>query len=384
MISTNKPAFRCSDETFNEIWRVCERSVWQHPGQDPVTAHADSMADHTFYWFLSIYEHYLYTGNERCVRQTYPRMRKFINYCLSHTDSNGMIQIKSDDQVFVDWLPENRDRKGLRSFEQILYCKSLEDMAQCAHLLGRKADEERYFAHFTRLRKQILPSFWNEKRQALVHRVVDGRRSRLITRHSNVFAIFFDYFTEAQKQEVASTVINNPSVKPFTSPFMQFYELAALCSLGNLSQVLERIRKQWNSSLLKAQLSSPEAEVDEKLCYAWGICFLYLFGRYFLGVKPVKPGYEEFEIRPELGGLEFIEGKVPLPKGEISVYRNADLIRIQASSGSGYLYFSSSLPPKASRGEIEKFIGKNQYRLWIDAGDEVGVTFTQSPSSKTT
>lgn len=165
---------------------------------------------------------------------------------------------------------------------------------------------------------------------------------------------------------------------------MQFYELAALCSLGNLSQVLERIRKQWNSSLLKAQLSSPEAEVDEKLCYAWGNCFLYLFGRYFLGVKPVKPGYEEFEIRPELGGLEFIEGKVPLPKGEISVYRNADLIRIQASSGSGYLYFSSSLPPKASRGEIEKFIGKNQYRLWIDAGDEVGVTFTQSPSSKTT
>lgn len=113
-------------------------------------------------------------------------MRKFINYCLSHTDSNGMIQIKSDDQVFVDWLPENRDRRGLRSFEQILYCKSLEDMAQCAHLLGRKADEERYFAHFTRLRKQILPSFWNEKRQALVHCVVDGRRSRLITRHSNV------------------------------------------------------------------------------------------------------------------------------------------------------------------------------------------------------
>ena len=72
MISTNKPAFRCSDETFNEIWRVCERSVWQHPGQDPVTAHADSMADHTFYWFLSIYEHYLYTGNERCVRKAYP------------------------------------------------------------------------------------------------------------------------------------------------------------------------------------------------------------------------------------------------------------------------------------------------------------------------
>lgn len=188
MISTNKPAFRCSDETFNEIWRVCERSVWQHPGQDPVTAHADSMDDHTFYWFLSIYEHYLYTGNERCVRKAYPRMRKFINYCLSHTDSNGMIQIKSDDQAFVDWLPENRDRKGLRSFEQILYCKSLEDMAQCAHLLGRKADEERFFAHFTRLRKQILPFFWNEKRQALVHRVVDGRRSRLITRHSNVFA----------------------------------------------------------------------------------------------------------------------------------------------------------------------------------------------------
>lgn len=382
MISTNKPAFRCSDETFNEIWRVCERSVWQHPGQDPVTAHADSIADHTFYWFLSIYEHYLYTGNERRVRQAYPRMRKFINYCLSHTDSNGMILVKADDKVFVDWLPDNRDVRGLLSFAQILYCKSLEDMALCAHLLGRKADEERYFSHFTRLRKQILPTFWNEKRQALVHRVVDGKRSRIITRHSNIFAIFFDYLTEDQKQEVASAVINNPAIKPFTSPFMQFYELAALCSLGNLSQVLERIRQQWDCSLLKTQLSTPDSTVDEKLCYAWGICLSYLFGRYFLGIKPVKPGYEEFEIRPELGGLEFVEGKIPLPQGEISVYRDADQIRIQASSGCGYLYFSSSRHPKASLGEIEKFVGKNQYRLWIDAGDEVVVTFRAAEHDK--
>ncbi|MBN2614002.1 MAG: hypothetical protein JXB00_20765 [Bacteroidales bacterium] len=42
----------------------------------------------------------------------------------------------------------------------------------------------------------------------------------------------------------------------------------------------------------------------KSLCHAWGASPVYLLGRYFVGVRPTKPGYEEFEIRPVLGGLE--------------------------------------------------------------------------------
>ena len=44
---------------------------------------------------------------------------------------------------------------------------------------------------------------------------------------------------------------------------------------------------------------------------------MYLFGRYILGVEPVKPGYAEYSVKPSLGGLEWIEGVVPTPFGDI-------------------------------------------------------------------
>lgn len=39
----------------------------------------------------------------------------------------------------------------------------------------------------------------------------------------------------------------------------------------------------------------------KSLCHAWGASPIYLIGRYFLGVKPLKPGYAEYEVRPNLG-----------------------------------------------------------------------------------
>jgi hypothetical protein len=38
-----------------------------------------------------------------------------------------------------------------------------------------------------------------------------------------------------------------------------------------------------------------------------------------LGVTPIAPGFAEFEIRPQLGDLEWAEGVVPSPKGDIPV-----------------------------------------------------------------
>jgi hypothetical protein len=38
-----------------------------------------------------------------------------------------------------------------------------------------------------------------------------------------------------------------------------------------------------------------------------------------LGVRPTRPGFGEFEIRPHLAGLEWARGVIPSPKGDIHV-----------------------------------------------------------------
>ena len=60
-------------------------------------------------------------------------------------------------------------------------------------------------------------------------------------------------------------------------------------------------------------------------------------GRYYLGVQPTKPGYEEYEVRPVLGDLDWMEGSVPTPHGLIRVTMNREQVKVLASEGQGWL-----------------------------------------------
>jgi hypothetical protein len=75
----------------------------------------------------------------------------------------------------------------------------------------------------------------------------------------------------------------------------------------------------------------------KSLCHAWGAAPLYLLGRYFLGVRPTKPGYEEFEVQPMLGDLEWMEGTVPTPFGTIHVEVNRHHVSVLSTGGNGSL-----------------------------------------------
>src|SRR6516165_1650138 len=69
----------------------------------------------------------------------------------------------------------------------------------------------------------------------------------------------------------------------------------------------------------------------KSLCHGWGASPLYLLGRYFLGVRPLTPGYQTYRIEPHLGGLEWMNGTVPIPGGQITVSVNLRSIVIQAT-----------------------------------------------------
>lgn len=80
-----------------------KRTIWQLRGKDPVTSHINTIMDYTFYWFLSVYDYYMYTGDKSFVGQLYPRMKSLMEYVLGRTDNDGMVQGMTGDWVFVDW-----------------------------------------------------------------------------------------------------------------------------------------------------------------------------------------------------------------------------------------------------------------------------------------
>jgi len=386
-------SFRCSDEELNRIWEVAaytldlttrefftdgikrdrwtwsgdaiqsylmnyylrfdtacvRRTIRQLRGKDPVTAHVNTIMDYTFYWFKSILDYYDYTGDMTFIREMWPRMVTLMDYVLGRTNEEGMAEGLPDDWIFVDWTDFAMHKRGALCFEQILFCKALETMQRCGDLLGVSCD---YGTRADCLRKKINETFWSESQKAYLHAIEDGQLNPQITKFPNMLAIIYQLCDEQQRQQITDSVMLNPDIDPITTPYMRFYELEALCMMGLQQQVLDEIRSYWGGMLrLGATTFWEKYNPDEtgtqhlamygrpygkSLCHAWGASPLYLLGRYFLGVRPVKPGYEEYEVKPCLGGLDWMEGDVPTPWGMIHVYADKETVRVTDTRGKSY------------------------------------------------
>jgi len=419
---THSGTFRCSDELLNRIWQVgaytmdlttreffmdgikrdrwtwsgdaiqsylmnyylrfdtecVKRTIRQLRGKDPVTAHVNTIMDYTFYWFKSILDYYLYTGDDAFVCEMWPRMVTLMDYVLQRTDAEGMIEGKPDDWIFVDWVDFPMHKRGTLCFEQLLFCKALDTMAVCAriaasHAVAGHAD---YGALAHALRNKIKQTFWSYERQAYLHAIENGQLNSQVTKFPNMFAIVYGFSNEQERKEIMQSVMLNPDVDPITTPYMRFYELEALCMMGYHRQVLAEMRDYWGGMLNEGATSFWEKYVPaesgtqhlamygrpygKSLCHAWGASPVYLLGKYYLGVSPTKPGYEEYEVRPVLGDLQWMEGDVPTPQGIIHVEVNARQVKVRSTHGKGTLIVDDRRVDIAPNEEVCIEINKKQ------------------------
>ena len=387
-------SFRCSDELLNDIWDTAaytmdlttreffmdgikrdrwtwsgdaiqsylmnyylrfdtecvKRTIRQLRGKDPVTAHVNTIMDYTFYWFKSIHDYYLYTADLDFVREMWSRMVTRMDDVEGRLNGDGMAEGQSDDWIFVDWVDFPMHKRGTLCFEQILLMKAMETMAVCAKLLGVKTD---YRVKAESLRNKIKQTFWSYERKAYYHAIEEGQMNQQITKFPNMFAILYGLAYEEERHEIMKSVMLNPAIDPITTPYMRFYELETLCIDGLQTEVLQEIRDYWGGMLHEGATSfwekyNPEETgtqhlamygrpYGKSLCHAWGASPIYLIGKYYLGVQPTKPGYEEYLVKPVLGDLQWMEGDVPTPFGKIHVSMSRQEVTIYSDGGHGTL-----------------------------------------------
>ncbi len=330
-----------------------KRTIRQLRGKDPVTAHINTIMDYTFYWFKSVLDYYEYTADTAFVREMWPRMKTLMDYVLGRLDEEGLAEGQPDDWIFVDWVDFPMHKRGVMSFEQILLAKALETMKVCAGLVGDD-EAERYAELYDNVRRKTDEHFWDEDRKAYLHNIEDGQLNEMVTKFPNMFAILFGYADGQRSKDIMENVMLNPDVEAITTPYMRFYELEALCQMGMYDYVMGEMKSYWGGMLNEGATSFWEKYVPtetgtqhlqmygrpygKSLCHAWGASPVYLLGKYYLGIKPTKPGYQEWECRPNLGGLEWMKGRVPTPFGPISLEMSKEEITIQSPVIGGKLY----------------------------------------------
>ncbi len=368
-------AFRCNDEMINKLWSVCEytmllnsregffdgikrdRWVWGGDayqsyfvnyylannndivkrttrilrGADPITKHMNTICDYTFYWFIGIWEYYFHTGDIDFISDIYPDMLDVWAFVEKRLSNDGMYVRLPDDWVFIDW--STFDSNGPMCAEQMLLCRAYECLGMCAKLCGDDKMQARCERQVKYMIAQINQKYWCEEKGAFIDDYKSGKNN--VTRHANIFAILFDYTSDARKESIVKNVIYNNKITKITTPYFEFFELDAMCRLGDFKYMTDMLHSYWGGMLelgattiweefdpTKSGIERYEmygGKYEKSLCHAWGASPIYLLGKYALGVKPTGAGYSTFEVRPNLMCFTEFEGCVPTPSSEIHV-----------------------------------------------------------------
>lgn len=343
---------------------LCKRTMRLLRGKDPIRTHLNTIQDYTCYWFVSLYDYYLYTGDRDFLMRMYDRAKGLMDYCRSLTDERGFMMARADDWVFIDWAP--MDKEGDISVIQILYARALETMALIARLCQRENEADFYERAFHTTLDNALALFWSEELGCFTHGPA-AQPGTVVTRYANIFALLFGYVKGERRERLIQAALLNDDVQAITTPYMKYYELLALCEAGEIRRVLDYMRSYWGGMLdlgattfweeyipeLKgpAHYAMYDRPYGKSLCHAWGGGPLVLLGKYFLGVRPTQPGYTAFSITPHTGGLERIEGQVPTPTGNIRVRCEGQTVQVDnGTDGAGLLQWmgkTREIPPRS-------------------------------------
>lgn len=326
---------------------VIRRTMLALFGKSPFDLYINHIMDYSFFWIMGLYDYYRYTGDGEFVGENLGKAFEIMDYILGRTDESGFVDSRAEDWVFVDWA--ELDNSGEVCFEQILMLVSLKNCAELGEAFGEKEKAENY-RRLQREKSEALDIFWDEEKGAYVYSRKNGKLDGKILRHPNMFAVLYGVCSGERRERISESVLKNPSVPAITTPYMKFYEYAAMCELGEREYVLDEIRAYWGGMLKEGATTFWEAydagetgaekyamygrKYGKSLCHAWGASPLYLIGKYIVGLTPCEGG---FLLEPCLAGLEYFDAELPLSEGSVKVSVTKEKISVYSERASGKL-----------------------------------------------
>ncbi|MED4225264.1 alpha-L-rhamnosidase C-terminal domain-containing protein [Neobacillus cucumis] len=178
------------------------------------------------------------------------------------------------------------------------------------------------------MKRAINENLWDEEGKVYIDSIhEDGTPSKVRSIQTNLIVYLTDCAI-GERREVIEEYITNPpeSFAQIKSPFVLFFYYQALMSLGKNDIVIENIRDNYGYMLENDATTCwegwelIEGGFSRSHCHAWSAAPTYVFEVLFLGVKPIEPGFTKVSISPNLNGLKWMKGSVPIPQGKIDIY----------------------------------------------------------------
>ena len=335
---------------------------------------------------------YLYTGDQQAIKKYYPDLGHKTLQALAGT--NGLISTRTNLQsdaflqsihitkTFdgrrglhdnVDWPqtgnyigpekehPGETDGFVYNPYNAVVnayYYRSLLLMEKMARLLQKTADANQYRAKA----QQVYQSFQNVFRDPNTGLIKDGDSTSHSSLHANMYALAFGLVPAADQEKVLQFI---KSRRMACSVYGAQFLMDALYEGGYADYALELLtattQRSWYNMIRSGSTISMEAwdivyKPNLDLNHAWGATPANTIVRKLMGVEPLSPGFDTFQIKPQVGKLQFAQLKHPTLKGSVEVFfqQNPQENRLEITI------------PGGATAQVYMPIAAGKVQLWVD------------------
>lgn len=302
---------------------------------------------------LLFYQDYMYTGNTELIEKYYGSLKH--KTLMELEVEKGLISTKSPKlngafmaklgfadttqrvRDIVDWPPAQKDtgwklpknwQQGERDGFEFMpvntvinsfYYRNMKIMAEFARLLNKKGEEREFRKKAKRAKRAINEKLWVDA--GGYYR--DGIGTDHGSVHANMLPLAFGIVPDDYKPKVAAYIkTRGMGCSVYGAQFL----LEAVYNAGEADYALELMTathdRSWYNMIKVGSTIAMEAwdmkyKPNSDWNHAWGAAPANIIPRYLWGIQPMKPGFAEVQIQPQMSDLEYSSIKVPTVRGII-------------------------------------------------------------------
>ncbi|MBN2512596.1 MAG: alpha-L-rhamnosidase N-terminal domain-containing protein [Sedimentisphaerales bacterium] len=255
-------------------------------------------------WY-GIWTYYWYTGDKQTIADIYPQVKDYLN--LWKFDNNGLVIHRGGEWDWVDW-GTNIDVAVIENAWFYLAMKAAIEMAQ---LTDHDPDVTEYQKKMEWIASHYNKTFWQGDcyRTPGYQGKTDDRAQAMAVVAGLAESGYYPAIQKVLKTEYHA------------SPYMEKYVLEALCLMNAPELALERMKLRYDKQIASELSTLWEGWETEGGSYnhGWSGGPLTILSQHMAGISPLKAGFAEVSIMPQMGNLREITSVASLPQGHIDL-----------------------------------------------------------------
>jgi len=302
-------------------------------GEAP-TRSINDIPGYTAAWFGTLADFYRHDGDDAFLRSQHQNILSLLAFQQTQFDANHLFSNPKNEWDFSDWAPGYvRGTTLTRAATHLFAVKGVREAVFLLRSLGDTANADKYSAWADTLTEAARTHLVDPQTQTYSNRV-----------QGNAMAVYSGVATPEQQARIYQSVLkaNSPAWKVPTgndlagaevlSPYYGYYVLCAYGTMGQSQEGIDFVRRYWGAMLARGTTTlwesfDPSFPQDMNvilskmsylsLSHGWASGPTSFLTEYVLGVRPTEGGFKNVTIQPQLGDLNWVEGTVPTPHGNI-------------------------------------------------------------------